>query len=140
MAPRRAPADLAMVDFREGLSCVRDCAAGVQTADVQDVRIVHLLRRAGRRIPALRRLVPVARTAQRHDDITSRTRALLTPGRRSTPPSLALQNPQRPLPRGQQPVPVTDAFRGAWTICAGVADETARLLRHVRQPTCVRRS
>ncbi len=39
--------------------------------DVRDARIVHQLRLAGHRIPALRKLMPALRQAQRHDDITA---------------------------------------------------------------------
>lgn len=56
--------------------------------DVRDARIVHQLRLAGHRIPALRELIPALRQARRHDDldaallarhdsITTRSRALL---------------------------------------------------------------
>lgn len=39
--------------------------------DVRDARIVHQLRLAGHRIPALRELMPALRAAHRHDDITT---------------------------------------------------------------------
>ncbi len=40
-------------------------------ADVRDARIVHQLRLAGHRIPALRALMPVLRHSRRNDDITA---------------------------------------------------------------------
>jgi len=57
-------------------------------ADVRDARVVHQLRLAGHRVPALRDLLPALRgdgrhgditaaLAARHDNITSRSRALL---------------------------------------------------------------
>jgi len=56
--------------------------------DVRDARVVHQLRLAGHRVPALRQLVPALRgtgqhgditaaLAARHDNITQRSRALL---------------------------------------------------------------
>ncbi len=42
--------------------------------DVRDARIVHQLRLAGHRIPALRELMPALRQAHQHDDITDALR------------------------------------------------------------------
>lgn len=39
--------------------------------DTRDARIIHQLRLAGHRIPALRELMPALRQAQRRDDITA---------------------------------------------------------------------
>jgi len=57
-------------------------------ADVRDARVIHQLRLAGHRVPALRQLLPALRgdsrhgditaaLAARHDNITHRSRALL---------------------------------------------------------------
>lgn len=72
--------------------------------DVRDARIVHQLRLAGHRIPALRELMPALRQAHRHDDIiaalrarhdsiTTRSRALLHAAATLDALIGALQNP-----------------------------------------------